>query len=125
MASETQIITREELRAKLARGERLALVEALPASYFEQAHLPGAVNLPHDQVELLAPTLLPDPQVETVVYCANAACANSRIAAERLRRLGYTRVWEYTAGKQDWVEAGLPTESGPAEARPLELAAAH
>jgi len=29
--------------------------------------------------------------------------------------MGYTRVREYAGGKQDWMEAGLPVESGAPE----------
>jgi rhodanese-related sulfurtransferase len=32
--------------------------------------------------------------------------------ARTLTRLGYTDVRKYREGIQDWVEAGLPTESG-------------
>ncbi|MGD8583438.1 MAG: rhodanese-like domain-containing protein [Gammaproteobacteria bacterium] len=46
------------------------------------------------------------------MYCANTACQNSRIAAQTLASMGYTNVAEYEEGKQDWVEAGLPIESG-------------
>jgi len=31
-------------------------------------------------------------------------------AAARLDTLGFTRVYEYKAGKQDWLAAGLPSE---------------
>ncbi len=31
-------------------------------------------------------------------------------AAWRLERLGFTEVYDYTAGKVDWLAAGLPTE---------------
>ena len=82
--------------------------------YFEDAHLPGAININHNQVEALAPALLPDKDAEIIVYCANTPCPNSELAAEKLARLGYTRVFEYVEGKQDWIEAGYPTESGPA-----------
>jgi rhodanese-related sulfurtransferase len=105
-------ITREALEAKLDRGEEVVLVEALPPMYYEDAHLPGAINMPHDQVDELAPALLPDTSVEIVVYCANSPCKNSGIAASRLTELGYQNVRDYDAGKQDWIEAGLPTESG-------------
>jgi rhodanese-related sulfurtransferase/ketosteroid isomerase-like protein len=105
-------IGREELKAKLDNGEKVILVEALPASYYYQEHLPGALNLPHDQVNELAPTLLPDKSSEIVTYCANGPCPNSAVAAQRLQALGYTNVREYYEGKQDWIEAGLPTESG-------------
>jgi rhodanese-related sulfurtransferase len=103
-------ITRQELQAKLARGESPVLLEALPAKYYRPEHLPGARNMPHDQVDALAPVLAPDKDAEIVVYCANLPCRNSEIAAERLVALGYTRVREYAEGKADWKEAGLPLE---------------
>src|SRR3712207_2656395 len=96
-------ISREELKAKLDRGEDVILVEALPPMYYEDAHLPGALNLPHDRVDELAPTLLPNKSARIVVYCANAPCPNSGIAARRLTALGYTSVLEYDDGKQDWI----------------------
>jgi rhodanese-related sulfurtransferase len=83
-----------------------------PPQYYQDAHLPGALNLPHDQVDALAPALLPDKGREVVVYCSNTACPNSGIAAARLSALGYTNVRKYAEGKQDWIDAGLPTEKG-------------
>ena len=105
-------ITRDDLKARLDRKEALTLVEALPAQYYLDRHLPGAINIPHDQVDAMAPTLLPDKAAEIVVYCANAPCRNSGIAAQRLVELGYTNVCDYHAGKADWIEAGLPIEHG-------------
>jgi rhodanese-related sulfurtransferase len=68
--------------------------------------------LPLDAIDGLAPALLPDRSAEIVVYCANAACKNSAIAAARLEALGYTRVSTYHEGKDDWIAAGLPVETG-------------
>lgn len=70
-------ITREELRAKLDRGESVVIVEALGPKYYEDAHLPGAINIPHTEVDELAPELLPDRSAQIVVYCSNRACQNS------------------------------------------------
>lgn len=108
----TNKITREELKARLDRGEALTIVEALPAQYYRRAHLPGARLLPHDEVDELAPTVLPDRDALIVVYCANLPCPNSEIAAARLSELGYTNVREYAEGKQDWIDAGYPVEEG-------------
>ncbi len=105
-------IARDELKTKLERGEEIVLVETLPEQYYRKAHLPGAINLPHDQVDELAPVLLPNKGAEIVVYCANLPCQNSEIAARRLTELGYTNVREYAEGKQDWIDAGLPVETG-------------
>jgi rhodanese-related sulfurtransferase len=107
-------ITRDELKTRLDAGQAITLVEALPEFYYRKAHLPGALVLPHDRVDALAPALLPDKDATIVVYCANLACSNSAIAAERLATLGYRAVFEYAEGKQDWIDAGYPTESGAA-----------
>lgn len=105
-----KMIDRETLRAKLASGTPVAIAEALPEKYYRDAHLPGALNLPHDRVDALAPVLLPRRDAEIVVYCSNRSCQNSHIAALRLVQLGYTDVSVYAAGKQDWIEAGLALE---------------
>lgn len=105
-------IGREALKAKLDRGEKLVLVEALPAKYFRHAHLPGAVNIPPDEIDALAPRLLPDKEAEIVVYCAEGPCRNSEIAAARLTELGYANVRDYHEGKADWIKAGYPVEKG-------------
>jgi rhodanese-related sulfurtransferase len=64
-------INREELKAKIDRGERFRLVETLQEPAFQKAHLPGAVNLPPDRLRELAPQILPDKGAEIVVYCAS------------------------------------------------------
>ena len=104
-------ITRQDLEARLAAGDEIVIVEALGPMYFDDAHLPGARNLPHDRVDELAATVVPDKDAFVVVYCSNTACQNSVVASRRLVELGYTNVHEYVEGKQDWIEAGLPVES--------------
>ena len=107
-------ITREQLKAKLDGGEEVVVVQTLGPKYYEEAHLPGAINIPHTEVDTLAPEMLPDKSAQVVVYCSNRACQNSPQAARRLDALGYENVYDYEEGKQDWVEAGLRTESGAA-----------
>jgi len=106
-------ITRPQIAEKVLAG-RAVLVEALPQKYFADSHLPGARHLPHDQVDALAPQVLPDKDAEIIVYCANVQCQNSSIAAHSLTKLGYTNVAVYAEGKQDWLGAGLPVEHGAA-----------
>jgi len=103
-------ITRTDLHARLEAGDDITVVEALGPMYYDDAHLPGAINVPHDQVDELAPELLPALDATIVVYCSNTPCQNSAIASARLVQLGYTDVLEYVEGKQDWIEAGLPVE---------------
>ena len=85
------------------------LVEALGSGYWADAHLPGALNIPADQVDRLAPRLLPDLDAEIVIY-GSATGQNSDITAQRLVDLGYQHVFVYEGGKEDWIESGLPVE---------------
>ncbi len=62
-------ISREELKAKMDRGEDFVLVDTMPEMYFRHSHLPGAVNLPVNEVRESAPELLPDKKAEIIVYC--------------------------------------------------------
>jgi rhodanese-related sulfurtransferase len=109
----TALITRDELRDAIAAGA-VTVVETLGPMYFDEAHLPGAVNIPHTQVAELAPALLPEKDAAIVTYCSNTACRNSEIAAVQLAALGYSNVRKYAEGKQDWIAAGLAVQSGVA-----------
>jgi rhodanese-related sulfurtransferase len=64
-------ISREDLKEKIDRGEKFALVETLPEATYHHVHLPGAINLPPDRVKELSPRLLPDKSAEVVVYCSS------------------------------------------------------
>lgn len=105
----TTLISRTELEADIAEGS-VVVVDALPASYFDEAHIPGAVNLVESEVDALAAELLPDKEAAIVTYCSNEACGNSQAVANRLEKLGYTNVRKYREGIQDWVEAGNEVE---------------
>ena len=64
-------ISRDELKAKMDRGDRLTLLETLPEEFYRRSHLPGALNMPYDQVRQRAPALAPDKNAEIVIYCMN------------------------------------------------------
>lgn len=104
-----QNITREQLEAKMDRGDDFVLVEALSHKHYESSHLPGAINLPYEFVDE-AESVLPDKHAEIVVYCMNPECVASAEEARELEEMGYTRVLHYAAGKRDWIRAGLPIE---------------
>ena len=68
----TASIGREELKAKIDSWGDVVLVETLDLEYYEDAHLPGALNLPPDQIGELAPQILPDKDANIVVYCMSS-----------------------------------------------------
>ncbi len=104
-------IFREELKAKMDQGDDFVLVEALSLRHYESSHLPGAINLPYEFVDE-AEEVLPDKRTEIVVYCMNERCEASREEARELQEMGYRNVLHYAGGKEGWIKAGLPVESG-------------
>jgi rhodanese-related sulfurtransferase len=64
-------ISRDELKQKIDRKHDFMLVETLPKVAYDHAHLPGAINLPLDQVTARASDLMPNKNAEIVVYCAS------------------------------------------------------
>ena len=61
-------ITREELKAKMDRGDDFVLLEVLSDQAYQQAHLPGAIRF---QNMGCTSELLPDKDAEVVAYCSN------------------------------------------------------
>ncbi len=61
-------ITREELKARMDRGDDFVLLEVLSEQAYQRAHLPGAIRfLNMDHIT----ELLPDKSAEVVAYCSN------------------------------------------------------
>ncbi len=61
-------ITREELKAKMDRGDDFVLLEVLREASYRRAHLPGAIRF---QDTNRATEFLPDKSREIVAYCSN------------------------------------------------------
>ncbi len=108
-----ELITRTDLQAAI-EADDVVVLDALGGAYYEQQHLPGAIPLTEAEVIDRAHVLLPDRQTAIVTYCSNEACPNSSNVARKLIEAGYTNVRKYREGIQDWVQAGLPIETGPA-----------
>jgi rhodanese-related sulfurtransferase len=107
----TELISRDDLKAAIDSGA-VTVIDALGGMYYEQQHLPGAVPLVEADVAAQASRLLPNKEAAIVTYCSNESCANSQAVANLLTAAGYTHVRKYREGIQDWIEAGLPVESG-------------
>lgn len=61
-------ISRDELHRRL-HDSSLTIVDVLPSISYAEAHIPGAINLPLEQVHDHARELLPDLTADIAVYC--------------------------------------------------------
>lgn len=101
-----KLVNREELKAKLDRGEQLKLVMTLPEADFELKHIPGSICV-HSAAD--AARLLKTGD-RIVVYGSCPECPASETAARLLEKYGYRDVWNYVGGVVDWEAAGYPLE---------------
>jgi rhodanese-related sulfurtransferase len=65
-------ISTEQLKAKLDRKDAIKLVETLAPERYREAHIPGAMNIPPEQIKELAPSLLPNKDAEIITYCTSS-----------------------------------------------------
>ena len=106
-------ISRDELKAKLDRGEPFKLIMALNRWAFDAKHIPGSLHF--DTPEDLYAAI--DLEDEVVVYCSHVDCLSSVALYRDLIRRGYRNVRRYSGGLLDWEDAGLPLEGEFAVAR--------
>lgn len=101
-----QAMSREELLG-LMRSDDVVLLDVRPEDEFHQGHLPGALNIPADELERRLAELPAGQQI--VAYCRGPHCVLSLDAVVSLRAKGL-RARRLEDGFPDWKAAGLPIE---------------
>jgi rhodanese-related sulfurtransferase/DNA-binding HxlR family transcriptional regulator len=86
LGEEVEGIGREELRARLRRGD-VVLVDVRPAEEFAAGHIEGARSIPIDELERRLAEL--PAEGEVVAYCRGPFCAYSHEAVRQLRAAGH------------------------------------
>jgi len=66
---------------------------------FSDKHIPGAINVPNEDIGTESIPQLPDKEQLILVYCRSGN--RSKQASEKLAALGYTKVYEF-GGINDW-----------------------
>lgn len=109
-ADAVPFISLADLNAQVAkRPNDLIVLDVRERDQFAKDHIPGARLLPRGQLELRVNEELPDPTIRIVTYCEFGKI--STLAADTLRKMGFTRAVALDGGMKAWREQGLPTES--------------
>jgi rhodanese-related sulfurtransferase len=101
-SGEIKLISRDELKEKLDRGDDFKLVMTYHEWAYRAMHIPGSINI-YTKEDALAEL---DPSDEIVVYCTNVSCQASVKAVRILVSHGFKNVRRYAGGLQDWEQAG-------------------
>jgi rhodanese-related sulfurtransferase/DNA-binding transcriptional ArsR family regulator len=94
----------DELKARLKDGS-VILVDVRPAEEYAAGHIPGAISIPHDELEGRLREL--SREREVVAYCRGPYCvfADEAVATLRDKRRKARRL---EGGLPEWRNAGLP-----------------
>jgi rhodanese-related sulfurtransferase len=109
-------ISPQALLERQAKGDASVFVlDVRTPQEFAAGHVPGAVNVPYDQVASQLAQIPKDKDV--VLYCKSGRRAG--LAADVLAANGYTKLEHLQGDIQAWLQDGRPVESGDA-ARPAK-----
>ena len=99
-----------------AESRSTLILDARPAYFFKQGHVPGALNLSRDDFAAdyrrLNPMLKESTDKPVIVYCSGGACHDSKLVANALLSLGFSNVRIYTGGWDEWSSQHLPATTG-------------
>ncbi len=103
-----QAMTREELTARLQKGD-LVILDVRPVPEFRAGHVAGARSVP---IAALRRSLRGLPKdTEIVAYCRGRYCVYADDAVRELNRRGYV-ARRLEDGFPEWKKAGLPVAVG-------------
>jgi rhodanese-related sulfurtransferase len=89
----------DEAGVTAAANQGATVVDVRTPGEFQLGHIPGAVNVPVDQLQAQAQTW--DKNATYVVYCATGQ--RSAIAVDLMKSMGFTSIKHFNAGMQAWT----------------------
>lgn len=100
-------VSRAGLKALQASGKPLVIVDVRSAEEFAQGHVPGAVNIPHDQIGRRVHELEAYRTGGNIVlYCRSGRRVG--VAAQALEDRGFNRLLHLEGDMPGWAQAGEP-----------------
>lgn len=98
-----------DLKVALEAGENVVVIDARSPQAFAATHIPGAINIPHRQMDEVSTAHL-DKSALIVTYCDGIGCNASTKGALAMAQLGF-RVKELIGGLDWWKRDGHPLAS--------------
>jgi rhodanese-related sulfurtransferase len=82
----------------------LLVLDVRGAAEFDEGHIPGAINIPHDVLGERIAEIGPVGERDVVVYCRSGRRAE--IALETLKGAGFSRLFHLEGDYLRWSEEG-------------------
>lgn len=112
-AGEAPGIGGDALLARMAGGDEAPVVlDVRTPKEFAEGHVPGAINISHDELEARLPELEADRDRDVVVYCRSGK--RTGLALDVLEKAGFKRLYHLEGDYLGWAAASRPVELAPA-----------
>lgn len=95
------------LMEKVQNNEWL-LIDVRSPEEFAEGHIPGAINMPHNEIESYISQLDDDKDQRIIVYCRSGRRA--MLTLETLKARSFTDVSHLEGDMMGWDAAGLPVD---------------
>jgi rhodanese-related sulfurtransferase len=113
-------VNTEHLKEMLSREQTLVLIDSRSPQEYQEAHIKGAISIPHDKLRENMALLPKDKSIQIVIYCNGIKCGKSRRLAVQIEPLGYGNITIYSEGIPVWEERAFPIVAGPEYAKKIE-----
>jgi rhodanese-related sulfurtransferase len=121
IAGEIAWIDQDTLLTRLAQQDAdLVVLDVRTPDEYAAGHVPGALNVAHDQVEARLPELASYKAKDVVVYCRSGR--RSDLALEVLKANGFERLWHLEGDILAWQAQNRPIETSVAPKKDAEPA---
>ena len=112
-AEPAPLITQPQLLTRLAQKDIVVLDVRTPAE-FAAGHVPGARNIPHDQLAARLDELADARDRDVALYCRSGR--RTLLAEETLRTAGFTKLVHLQGDYLAWEAEQRPVERAPTAA---------
>ena len=105
----TTKVTAEQVIELIENTDGLVVIDARKSSDREKGWIEGSVGLPNTDTnaESLA-KLLPSKSTPVLFYCNGVKCGRSYKSAEIAIAEGYSKIYWFRGGMEEWEAKGLP-----------------
>lgn len=116
-AGEIGYIAQDALLARMSQQDAdLVILDVRTAEEYAAGHVPGAINVSHDQVEARLPELSAYKSKDVVVYCRSGR--RTQLALDVLSANGFERLWHLEGDMLAWQSQNRPLEASATPPKP-------
>ena len=126
---QTNMISADDLKKRLSNNEKIFLLDARELSAYFKGHIKGSCSLFDGNIVPMAQKV--DKDATIIVYGPGQAQPSKnpmdRLAGDaidRLKKMGFSKVYELKGGFEAWANAGNPVDAAsPESIKPADFTA--